>query len=255
MKFELIHTDPPWRYNDKSRNRGGAERHYSTMSLEELKAMNVADYAAKDCCLMMWTTGPQLANSIDLLRAWGFEYRTFGFIWVKRTKRHWENVASRIRQHIIKEFSGQKEIRVRAATKVVTPVLVMAVVKDYWFWGMGSYTRACAEIVLIGVKGSPASLRQDKGVHQVIEAIVGEHSAKPDEVYERLERLFGNDIKKLDMFTRRNRPGWYALGDQVDRTDYVICAETKKIVPVQWWRALEVVDVRVHERVADCERG
>ncbi|WP_279448531.1 MT-A70 family methyltransferase [Aeromonas hydrophila] len=73
IKFELILTDPPWRYNDKSRNRGGAERHYGTLSLDELKAINVADYAAKHCCLMMWTTGPQLADSIDLMRAWGVQ--------------------------------------------------------------------------------------------------------------------------------------------------------------------------------------
>lgn len=255
MKFELIHTDPPWRYNDKKRNRGGAERHYSTMSLDDLKAMNVADYAAKNCCLMMWTTGPQLADAIDLIRAWGFEYSTFGFIWVKRSKNHWDNAARRLRQVLLGAFTGQKEAKVKAVTKAITAELVRGEVKDRWFWGMGSYTRACAEVVLIGVKGSPASMRQDKGVHQVIEAIVGEHSAKPDEVYERLERLFGKDAKKLDMFTRRNRPGWYALGDQVDRTDYVICAETMKIFPVRREPALEVVNGRVHERVADCERG
>lgn len=46
---------------------------------------------------------------------------------------------------------------------------------------------------------------------------------------QRLDRLYG-DVKRFDMFTRRNRPGWSALGDQVARTDYVIDPDTMKIV-------------------------
>lgn len=247
IKFELILTDPPWRYNDKSRNRGGAERHYGTLSLDQLKAINLADYAAKHCCLMMWTTGPQLADSIDLMRAWGFKYSTFGFIWVKRSRKHWENSARRIRQRLRAQFKNQGELKTSGFIKAITAPLVMAEVKDRWFWGMGSMTRACAEVVLLGTKGSPAALRKDKGVHQVIEEIVGEHSAKPDEVYERIERLFGDQINRLDMFTRRNRPGWFALGDQVDRTDYILCSETMKMLPVKHEPVQEVSIERVHE--------
>lgn len=253
MKFDVIHADPPWRYNDKSRNRGGAERHYETMKLDDLKAMNVADYAAKDCCLLMWTTGPLLADAIDLLRVWGFSYGTFGFIWVKRTSNHWENSARRLRQQLRKNFGGQKELKLNAILKAITPEVVKGASKDRWTWGMGSYTRACAEVVLLGVKGHPAALRKDKGVHQVMEEIVGEHSAKPDEVYARIERLFGPDVKRLDMFTRRNRPGWAALGDQVDHTDYVICSKTFKILPVQLEPAQEAICGRVPERIAHCE--
>lgn len=251
LRFGLIHTDPPWRYSDKSKNRGGAERHYGTMSLEELKAMNVGDHAAKDCCLMMWTTGPQLADSIDLMRAWGFEYSTFGFVWVKRTKNHWANSARRLRQLVLAIFPGNEPVKPRALLKAITPELVIEATKDRWFWGMGSMTRACAEVVLIGAKGSPAALRKDKGVHQVLEELVGQHSAKPEEVYDRLERLFGPDIKRLDMFTRRNRPGWYALGDQVDRTDFVICEVTKKLLRVRSNPEQEEEDDRLHERVTD----
>lgn len=253
MKFDVIHADPPWRYNDKSRNRGGAERHYGTMSLDELKAMNVADYAATDCCLLMWTTGPQLDDAIVLMKAWGFSYGTLGFLWVKRSGNHWENSARRIRQRLRQKFGGQKELKLNAILKAITPEVVRDEVKDRWFWGMGSYTRACGEVVLLGVKGAPAALREDKGVHQVMEEIIGEHSAKPDEVYERIERLFGPNVKRLDMFTRRNRPGWAALGDQVDRTDYVICAETFKILSVQHEPEQGMIGGELHERIAHCE--
>ncbi|MGL5225790.1 MAG: MT-A70 family methyltransferase [Aeromonas sp.] len=229
-KYDVIHADPPWRYKDKSTSRGGAERHYGTMSLDELKAMNVADYAAKDCCLMMWTTGPQLEASIELMRSWGFKYVTLGVVWVKRTKNHWENSARRIRQRVKRQLEGQQPT-VHAVIKAVTASVVECASKDKWAWGMGSWTRACAEVVLIGAKGSPASLRKDKGVHQVMEEVVGRHSAKPQEIYERIERLFGDDVKRLDMFTRANRPGWDAIGDQVARTDYIICPTTFQILP------------------------
>lgn len=254
MKFDVIHADPPWRYDDKSRNRGGAERHYKTMSLEELKAMNVADYAAKNSCLLMWTTGPQLADSIELMRSWGFQYRTFGFVWVKRSKNHWFNVARRIRQHLRGMFGAKKEVKLTELLKQISPELMMEEVKDHWFWGMGSFTRACAEVVLIGVKGAPAAMRHDKGVHQVIEAVVGAHSAKPDEVYDRIERLFGPNAKRLDMFTRRNRPGWMALGDQVGRSDYMICPVTFQILPVLREPEQER-QCELHERISHCECG
>ena len=63
--FQLIHADPPWRYEDKSRNRGGAERHYETMSMEQMKAMNVAELAAPTSVLWMWATGPLLPEALE----------------------------------------------------------------------------------------------------------------------------------------------------------------------------------------------
>ena len=226
--FDLIHADPPWRYSDVSRNRGGAERHYSTMSLDEMKRMNVADYANKNCYLFMWTTGPQLEDSIELMRSWGFAYCTFGFVWVKRTKNHWTNVAMRLRRAIRAMAGGRKEVKVSEVLKLITGELVITASKERWFWGMGSHTRANAEIVLIGRRGKPK--RADKGVHQVLEELVAEHSVKPEEVYRRLEKLVGPDAIKLDMFTRNNRHGWSALGDQVGRTDFVIDPDTGAIV-------------------------
>lgn len=38
---------------------------------------------ADDCLLFMWTTGPQMANAIELGEAWGFEYKTIAFVWDK----------------------------------------------------------------------------------------------------------------------------------------------------------------------------
>jgi len=80
------------------------------------------------------------------------------------------------------------------------------------FWGMGFYTRANAELCLIGAKGKGLT-RKDAGVHQIIEAPVGKHSRKPDETRHRIERLY--DGPYLELFARERAPGWDAWGDEL----------------------------------------
>lgn len=99
-KYDIIYADPPWDYNgkmqyDKSSIKSeniGFERNifissavfkYPTLKLKELIELDVKSIAADDCLLFMWTTGPQLANAVDLGRAWDFEYKTIAFVWDK----------------------------------------------------------------------------------------------------------------------------------------------------------------------------
>lgn len=56
---------------------------YPTVKLKQLKELDVNSIAADDCILFMWTTGPQMANAIELGKAWGFEYKTMAFVWDK----------------------------------------------------------------------------------------------------------------------------------------------------------------------------
>jgi len=229
--FDLVHADPPWRYKDESRNRGGAARWYDTMSIEELRQMNVGDYCKKDAYLFMWTTFPLLEESFSVLNAWGFRYSTVGFVWVKRTKNYWPNFALSLRRAFRAKFGKQKIVPVKDVLTFLNAEEMKRAGKDKWFWGMGSHTRANAEIVLIGLRGKPK--REDKGIHQVLEELVQEHSVKPDAVYQRLDRFMGKGAKKFDVFTRLNRNGWAALGDQVERTDFEIDPETFQLVDVR----------------------
>lgn len=80
-QYSIIYADPPWQYSDKSKNRGGAARHYSTMSIDELCQLEVP--AAKDALLFMWVTFPMLQDALKVIDAWGFKYKTCGFTWVK----------------------------------------------------------------------------------------------------------------------------------------------------------------------------
>ena len=57
---------------------------YPTVKLNDLKTLEVQSIAEADCILFMWTTGPQMSNSIELGEAWGFEYKTVAFVWDKQ---------------------------------------------------------------------------------------------------------------------------------------------------------------------------
>lgn len=86
--FDLIMADPPWRFGNWS-DKGiakGPEAQYRTQPLEWIKALPVADLlAGRDCLLWLWATHPMLPQGIEVLKAWGFTFKTSG-VWAKRTK-------------------------------------------------------------------------------------------------------------------------------------------------------------------------
>lgn len=53
------------------------------MSDEELYQLPVAEIAAENCVLLLWATFPKLPEALRLIEAWGFQYKTVGFVWVK----------------------------------------------------------------------------------------------------------------------------------------------------------------------------
>jgi N6-adenosine-specific RNA methylase IME4 len=76
---------------------------------------------------------------------------------------------------------------------------------------MGNYTRANAELCLLATKGHPKRIAAD--VNQVIMAPVGAHSAKPEEVRKRIERLYRGPY--LELYARRDVPGWTTWGNEL----------------------------------------
>jgi N6-adenosine-specific RNA methylase IME4 len=85
--FDVILADPPWRYNDRrdggTRFCGGAAAHYATMADTAIVALPVGELAAARSTLFLWATWPRLTFALDVIAAWGFEYVTIGFLWVK----------------------------------------------------------------------------------------------------------------------------------------------------------------------------
>ena len=116
-KYNVIYADPPWAFrvwSEKGKERS-ADKHYSCMTLDDLKQMPVNSITAGDgCALFMWATFPMLREALDLIEAWGFKYKTIAFNWVKQNK------------------SGAG-----------------------LFWGLGNWTRSNSEICLLAIKGKP----------------------------------------------------------------------------------------------------
>jgi N6-adenosine-specific RNA methylase IME4 len=86
--YSMIMSDPAWKfatYSDKGKEQKSAELHYDTMTLDDIKALPVADLAAKDCFLWLWATRPMYRQAEDVMEAWGFQYVTQGH-WAKTTK-------------------------------------------------------------------------------------------------------------------------------------------------------------------------
>ncbi len=90
-QFDIIYADPPWDYKGQQQHTGkggdtsgGAEKHYPTIKLNDLKTLDVPSLAKEDCLLFLWVTNPHLDQGIDLGKAWGFKYATVAFVWDKK---------------------------------------------------------------------------------------------------------------------------------------------------------------------------
>jgi N6-adenosine-specific RNA methylase IME4 len=182
-KYGVILADPNWNTVTWGKARALPQRaegqHYATATLDELKALPVREFAAKDCALFMWVMGSHLDQALALGKAWGFTFRTDALIWIKETKNG--------RQ--LDLFTGESEPKM----------------------GMGKWSRKGAEQCWLFTRGRPRRLNAD--VRQVIRAPVREHSRKPDEQYERIERLVAGP--RIELFSRTNREGWdVAYSDQ-----------------------------------------
>jgi N6-adenosine-specific RNA methylase IME4 len=87
MRFEVLLIDCPWHYNQrtcsKTRFGTGVHGHYPTMKLEEIKRLPINALAAPNAVLFMWATFPRLDAALEVIKAWGFRYKTLGFNYVK----------------------------------------------------------------------------------------------------------------------------------------------------------------------------
>jgi len=85
-KYNIIYADPAWGYNSSMDGDRGVHNHYETMQPKDMENIDVKSLADNDCVLFMWVTMPKLNQCFDLIKAWGFEYKTVAFTWVKLNK-------------------------------------------------------------------------------------------------------------------------------------------------------------------------
>jgi N6-adenosine-specific RNA methylase IME4 len=170
--YGAILADPPWHF-------GAASSYYNTMKEAELSTLPIADFAAEDCVLFMWTCWPVIEQAFRTINAWGFKFKTCGFCWVKADATQ------------IEMFDDE----------VMGDML------------LGHWTRSNSEICLLATRGKPK--RQAADVRQAVIAPRREHSRKPDGIHERIERLVAGPY--LELFARQRRPGWDCWGNEVEK--------------------------------------
>jgi len=83
MKYKTIYADPPWMESGGGAvYKRGADRHYSLMKTSEIKALPVREWAEENSHLYLWTTNNYLPDALEVVAAWGFEYKTM-ITWAK----------------------------------------------------------------------------------------------------------------------------------------------------------------------------
>lgn len=84
--YDVIVADPPWRYDrwSETNQSKGAADHYDTMEVENIAALRVGELARGDCLLLMWACGCMLPQALDVMKAWGFTFKS-EMVWRKVT--------------------------------------------------------------------------------------------------------------------------------------------------------------------------
>ena len=143
----------------------GSESKYPTMTLDEICNLDVKSISSKDSCLFLWGTVPLLPEAFEVMKSWGFKYKTM-ITWRK----------------------------------------IMSL-------GMGYWLRGQCEHLLLGIRGSVEPFRLQEP--NFIQCNVLKHSRKPEEVRNRIVKLFG-DIPRIELFAREKTPGWDVWGNEVE---------------------------------------
>lgn len=157
-KYKVIYADPAWEYRQngsKTKARGMAKQHYKTMPTEEICKIPVREICEEDAILFLWSTFPNIFEALKVIKAWDFEYKTAGFVWIKKNK------------------NGSNFWGMGAYTRANAEVCLLAISKK---------TRA-KEVV------------KSHAVHQVIESVIEKHSKKPDIAREKIKELLGDISK------------------------------------------------------------
>jgi site-specific DNA-methyltransferase (adenine-specific) len=81
---------------------------------------------------------------------------------------------------------------------------------------VGFWTLKCGEICLLATKGRMNKYLKKRNVRQLVEAIRGKHSEKPNEVRQRIIEMFGNELPKIELFAREKHENWDVWGNEVE---------------------------------------
>jgi len=195
-RYDLLLADPPWTYDNKQQNdpsRGGIT--YPVLTMKELYDLPMYKAANDNSILVMWVTHPKLMDT---------------YYSPKEKINGVKNAA---------EYNPLSIIRQWGFRPITTLFVWVKLNKSGvgYYSGLGRYTNSNTELAIVARRGKGLP-RIDKTVKQLIFAAISDHSAKPAEQYDRLERLYG-DVPRLELFARKQNPPpntWDATGLDYD---------------------------------------
>lgn len=91
-KYQIIYADPPWKYGDKVLNNGHGKRFdslnlkYDSLNEHNISELKVSKISDETCVLFIWTTDSHIQEALNVIKKWGFKYKTVAFYWLKVSK-------------------------------------------------------------------------------------------------------------------------------------------------------------------------
>jgi N6-adenosine-specific RNA methylase IME4 len=194
-----------------SKTKRGASSNYSVMTDDEIMNLDIPGVCASECVLVFWVPSSKISFGVKCCENWGFTVSQT-FVWVK-TK---QNPLINLGKDIYKILKKEKKEDLK---KLISEKIVEFDVGDVLNFFMGHCFRQTHEIALIATKGKYTKLLKNRSQRSVdISPALPKHSQKPEELQNRLDIMFG-DVKKLELFARRERNGWNTLGNDIDGLD------------------------------------
>ena len=182
-KYKTIYADPHWQFSNRTGKVAPENKHlsrYPTMCLDDIKALPVSEVADERAHLYLWVPNALLPEGLEVMKAWGFEYKT-NLIWEK------------VRKDGFPDGRG-----VGFYFRNVTEILLF-----------GVRTPRKSETY--------RTLAPGRSQVNIIRAQKHEHSRKPAEFADLIERC--SEGPYLELFARGERAGWDVWGNQA-ASDY-----------------------------------
>ena len=213
MKFNCLVMDPPWSFDDElkqDKTKRGASSNYSVLDNSEIEKINIESIVEKDAILALWTPSSLLDIGFRCINNYGFELKQT-WIWVK-TKQDPKEI---LKKNISKVLKNKNHTDKDILNEVDNFDL-----NDSLNFFMGRTFRQTHEVVLIGTRGKCSKFVQDKSQRSVhIYPAMKKHSEKPEELQNRLEKIFPSFSKRLELFARRQRTNWTCVGNELPPHD------------------------------------
>lgn len=178
----------------------GAAANYDTLDLDAICALPVEEISEDDAILGLWVPSSMMLDGLRVMDEWGFRQKQT-WVWVKTAP---SKGAKRVRAVTFREC---------AAALSDDGLLPVYSDGDGLAFGMGHLGRNAHEVMLLGVRGRPSRIIGSRSERTVHLAPAMPHSQKPECVQDALDRLVPEG-PRLELFARRDRPGWLCIGNE-----------------------------------------